>query len=94
MRGLICAGAAAGLFALSGAQAAIANPHPNPPAAAARPPSAESYGVRASYRTQQPGKGYSARQRHMADCLATYRRYDPVSDRVRIRPGVSRRCEL
>lgn len=92
MRGFLCAAAAAGLFAVAGSHGAVARPQPKPQPPP-RSPSAESYGVRASYRTET-GKGYTGRERHMADCLATYRRYDPVSDRVEIRPGVTRRCAL
>ncbi|MFC3069000.1 hypothetical protein [Phenylobacterium soli] len=72
------------------------------PACAARPAnsafSAERFGTPASYRAPAAravtGHGYSARSRHIADCLATYRNYDPDTDRVTLRPGVSRKCGL
>jgi len=93
MRDLVCAGLAAGALALVGSGAAAGGPQPKPkprqPAAA----SAERFGVKAAFQTET-GKGYTARERHMADCLATYRNYDPASDRIVIRPGVTRRCEL
>lgn len=55
-------------------------------------PSADRDGSPASYRS--PDVGYDARTRRMADCLATYPRYDPSSDRIKVRPGVSRPCPL
>jgi len=63
---------------------------PSPPP----PPSAERNGAPTSYRTPAPSQGYSAESRRMADCLATYPGYDPATDRVRVAPGVTRRCEL
>jgi hypothetical protein len=91
MRTPIRIGLSAAALALAslGAQAKPAAKHAPAPAA-----SAERYGVTASYRTAPEGRGYSARDRHMADCLATYRSYDPRTDRVVLRPGVTRRCEL
>ena len=66
------------------------------PAKSAQHPSAsaDQYGMATSYRTPAAGRGYSGRERHMADCLATYRHYDPQTDQVRVSPGVSRRCGL
>lgn len=78
------------LAAAAAAQAAEPQLQPSTRTAA----SAERYGVAASYRTPTPGRGYSARDRHMADCLASYRGYDPRTDRVALRPGVTRRCAL
>jgi hypothetical protein len=89
--GPIGLGAVAAALALSSI-AAQAKDLPRRPAAAA--PSAERYGVAASYRSPTPGRGYSARARHMADCLATYRSYDPNTDRVVLRGGATRRCGL
>lgn len=86
------AGAAA--LVLAGLPAWAARPErtqtPQKPAAA----SAERFATPASYRAPTPGHGYSARARHIADCLATYRNYDPDTDRVILRSGVSRKCGL
>jgi len=79
-------------LAATAAQAAPAAPTAKTPARAA--PSAERYAVQASYHSRDTGRGYSARGRHMVDCLASYRSYDPRTDRVFVRPGVSRRCDL
>jgi hypothetical protein len=79
---------AAGL-ALAALPAAAATHPAKPPAAA----SAESQGRPASYRTET-SRGYDARERRMLDCLASDRRYDPALDRIRVKPGVTRRCEL
>lgn len=72
--------------------------HAKPAAKPARPTAAvsvERFSTPASYRAPaRQGRGYSAISRHMADCLATYRHYDPDTDQVKVRPGVSRRCEL
>lgn len=82
------------------AAALVAGAEAKPPAkpAPAHAPSAvsaERFGIPASYRAPaRQGHGYSVRSRHIADCLATYRHYDPDTDRVLLRPGVSRRCEL
>jgi hypothetical protein len=54
--------------------------------------SAERHGTPSSAR--EGGVGYDARSRRMADCLASFRRYDPATDRIRIRPGVSQPCPL
>jgi hypothetical protein len=55
--------------------------------------SVEGYGQQASYRGQALDVGYSARARHMAECLATYPgAYDPKTDLVREGPGVARHC--
>lgn len=96
MRVFTCAAVAAAVVALTGSHTALAKspPKPKPAPAAVSAPSAAAYGVRASYRTRT-GKGYSARDRHRADCLATYPgAYDPASDTVRVRPGVTRPCRL
>ncbi|WP_374472807.1 hypothetical protein [Phenylobacterium sp.] len=39
-------------------------------------------------------KGYTARHRRIADCLATYPGYDPKTDRIEVAPGVTRPCRL
>ena len=95
MRDLICAAALAGMFALmaSGAEARALQPKPSPPEKSPAAAPAERYGVRTVYRSEA-GKGYTARERRMADCLATYPNYDPAKDRVQVRPGVTRRCDL
>jgi hypothetical protein len=91
MRNPVGIGVIAAALALSGAAAGARDLAKRPTAAA---PSAERYGVAASYRAPSPGRGYSARARHMADCLATYRSYDPSTDKVVLRGGVTRRCGL
>jgi hypothetical protein len=92
MRQLICATLTLGVLALA-APSAGAEPLTTGtrPAAAV---SAERFGVRANYVGPQIGHGYSARARHMTDCLATYPSYDPRTDRLVVRRGVTRRCEL
>jgi hypothetical protein len=88
-------GAAIGLSAaLAVAGAAGAAEKPRQPVRPAPAPSAERHGVPTTDRAPALGQGYSARARHMADCLATYRTYDPDTDRVVVRPGVTRRCGL
>ncbi len=69
--------------------------HPAMAADAGKPAavSAERYGVKASY-SAPAEHGYSAEARRITDCLATYRTYDVRTDRVEVRPGVSRRCSL
>ena len=57
-------------------------------------PSAQRFAQPASYRGPVMSHGYSARVRRIADCLATYPGYDPKTDRVIVRPGVARRCDL
>ena len=86
----LCA-AALSLLAVSGAEAA--KPHARTPAAPAAA-SAERHGTPASFHTGPVGHGYSAHDRHVADCLASYRGYDPHTDTVVLRSGVTRRCEL
>lgn len=79
--------AAIGLaLAASAAQAQTASPRP------ATAVSAERFGVRADYRSPGFGHGYGLEARRQADCLATHPSYDPKTDRVIVRPGVSRRC--
>ena len=85
---IIGLGAAALAFAASACASPDARPQPKPQAR-----SAERAGAPASYRTEE-GHGYSARDRRMLDCLASDPRYDPRSDRIHVRPGVSRPCEV
>jgi hypothetical protein len=70
--------------------AAEARPAPQPRPVA---PSADRLGTPASYRTPA-GHGYTPQGRRMLDCLASDHRYDPGADRIRVRPGVTRRCDL
>jgi hypothetical protein len=91
MRNLIGIGVIAAALALTGAAAEAKAPAKRPAAVAS---SAGRYGVAASDRAPTPGRGYSARARHMADCLAAYRSYDPSTDKVLLRDGVTRRCGL
>lgn len=89
MRALLSAALAASLAA--GAAAAAEAPRPQPdrrPAAVA----AERYATQAAY--TERGHGYSARERHITNCLAAYPTYDWRTDRAEIRPGVVRRCNL
>jgi hypothetical protein len=60
----------------------------------AEAPSASAHAAPASYRAAALGKGYTARDRHAADCLASVPGYDPATDRVRLRGGASRPCTL
>ena len=55
--------------------------------------SAQQHGAPTSYRAPALGQGYSARDRHMADCLATYPGYDPAADQVTV-GGVTQPCPL
>jgi hypothetical protein len=52
------------------------------------------FGRPASDRGPVLEKGYTAKARRIADCLATYPGYDPKTDRVAVSPGVSRPCRL
>lgn len=66
-------------------------------AAAAQPAmiavSVDAYGQQASYRGKVLDVGYSARARHMAECLASYPgAYDPKTDLVREGSGIARHC--
>ena len=97
MRASVTIGAlVAVLAAAGGAQGAPGATAKRPAHHVAKPRAAsvERYGTEAAYRTGPIGKGYSDRDRHVADCLASYPGYDPATDRVRVRPGVSRRCDL
>ncbi|HEY8572139.1 hypothetical protein [Phenylobacterium sp.] len=89
MRIILCAAA---LAAASLAPAANAGERPKPQQVSAI--SVDDRAVPASYRGPTVGHGYSARARRIADCLATYPNYDPKSDRVKVAPGVTRRCAL
>jgi hypothetical protein len=93
MRQLICATLVLGSLVLAAPQA---NAAAQGRAAAQKisAVSAERYGAQASYRGPALEHGYSARALRIADCLATYPGYDPKSDRVTVRPGVTRRCAL
>jgi hypothetical protein len=83
MRTLFCAALAAATLAAAGAQAAP------------QAPSIEGYAVKATYDGPAFNVGYSAKARRMAACLASYPGvYDPRTDLVRVRPGVTRRCTL
>lgn len=93
MRDLICA-AVAGALALGACDGALAKPQQRPKTAPEpRAAAAEAHGVHASFRSEA-GKGYSARSRRMAECLASYPSYDPNIDRIRVRPGVTRPCDV
>lgn len=96
MRTLILIGSSAAVLALATAlQASPAAAKPVSKAVPAQAPSAERLGTPASYRTAKPGHGYTERDRRMLDCLASSSgRYDPATDRVKVRPGVTRRCDL
>ncbi|WP_133254320.1 hypothetical protein [Phenylobacterium deserti] len=54
--------------------------------------SAERFAQPAAY--VESGHGYSERARRISDCLATYPNYNWRTDRIQVRPGVTRRCEL
>jgi len=90
MRHILCALAvAAAAFAAgqAGAQAA--------PPVSKIAVSAERFGTQATYRSPAAEVAYSAQARRAAACLATYARaYDPRTDLVRLRPGVTRRCAV
>ena len=90
----LAASMALGVTLAAALGAAQAKPHAKPATPPAAP-SVERFSRPSSYRAPAgQGHGYSARSRHIADCLATYRHYDPNTDQVRVRPGVSRRCGL
>jgi hypothetical protein len=55
---------------------------------------AERYGLKASYTGPQLEVGYSRSARHVADCLASFRGYDPKTDLIRLRSGATRLCRL
>jgi hypothetical protein len=65
-----------------------------PPAKPAEAPSAGLHAAPVSVRAAALGKGYSDRQRHMADCLASAPGYDPATDRIRLQNGSTQPCRL
>ncbi|WP_395670218.1 hypothetical protein [Phenylobacterium sp.] len=85
MRSMICAAAVLALAS----PAFAAEPKP-----AVKAASAEQFAKPASERGPMMAHGYSEQARRIADCLATYPGYDPKLDRVVVRPGVVRRCQL
>lgn len=91
MRHAITAALAVSLFAL-GAQSATAQTRE--PQARLIAVSVQRYATPATYAGPQLEIGYSAKARRMADCLATYKGYDPRLDKVVVRPGVTRACPL
>lgn len=93
MRQLMCAAVALGAFALAAPQA-MAQPQKTEGARQYAAVSAQRFATDATARTPALGHGYSARALHIADCLATYPGYDPKTDRVVVRRGVSKRCDL
>jgi hypothetical protein len=90
LRASTCATLALGL-ALTASAAGAQTLRSERPAVAV---SAERFAVRANYVDARAGHGYSAQSRHMTDCLATYSTYDPRTDRVAVRPGVTHKCSL
>jgi len=89
MRRILAAALTVGAFTLMAGSEAVAAP------SAATAMSAERYGIQATYRGPAFNTGYSARTRRMTACLASYPgAYDPKSDLIRVRPGVTRRCSL
>jgi hypothetical protein len=90
MRTLVCVAASAGVFLTAGAAVAADTGRRAEPVRAI---SAQEHATFAAYRGPTVGHGYSADARRRADCLATYANYDPKSDRIRVAPGVTRRCE-
>jgi hypothetical protein len=63
--------------------------------AAPKAPSIEAYATKAIYDGPAFNVGYSAKARRMTACLASYPGvYDPRTDLVRVRPGLTRRCTL
>jgi len=89
MRTLICAAAAT--LALVGAAAADPQQSASPQARK-QAISAERYASNADYVSR--GHGYSARERRISACLAAYPTYNWRTDRIQVRPGVTRRCDL
>ena len=83
--------------AILGATALLVDPAfagDHPPPEPQKAVAAEARATPAAYRGPTAGQGYSARARRIADCLATYSNYDPKTDRIRVAPGVTRRCSL
>jgi hypothetical protein len=84
MRKMLCATLAAAATLIS--VAAVAAP---------KAPSIEAYAMKATYDGPTFNVGYSAKARRMTACLASYPGvYDPRTDLIRVRPGVTRRCVL
>ncbi len=83
MRTLFCAALATATLVALGAEATP------------KAPSIEAYATKAIYDGPAFNVGYSAKARRMTACLASYPGvYDPRTDLVRVRPGVTRRCSL
>lgn len=91
MRQAITAALAVSLFALGATAATAQNREPQARLIAV---SVERYSTPATYRGTQLEIGYSSQTRRMADCLASFKGYDPKLDRVVVRPGVTRACPL
>lgn len=87
----ICAALAVSLFALGATAATAQTAEPKARLIAV---SVDRYAAPATYRGTQLEIGYSAKARRMADCLASYKGYDPRLDRVVVKPGVTRPCPL
>ena len=91
MRGLFCR------TLITAAVGASACAETRPVPVAARAPAAvaaQRFGVSAVEATHLAPHGYSSEARRIADCLASYPGYDHRTDRVEVRPGVTRRCPL
>ena len=56
--------------------------------------SADRYAIQADYQSPSRGLGYSWQARRAADCLATYRNYDPKTNLISVAPGIVRKCDL
>ena len=85
MRGTFCK------VLIAGVAGASACAQPQQPA----PVAAQRFAVPAAESTRPPPpQGYSQEARRIADCLATYPGYDHRTDRIEVRPGVTRRCPL
>lgn len=91
MRTFLCAASAVAVATLASAGAQADE---RPRAQRVNAISVEDRALPAAYRGAVVGHGYSARARRIADCLATYPNYDPKTDRVKVAPGVTRRCAL
>lgn len=56
--------------------------------------SVASYAVQAAHTGPQLEVGYSSSTRRIADCLASFRGYNPKTDMIWARSGAKQRCPL
>jgi hypothetical protein len=92
MRAVLSTAVIAGFLLVAGAVHAAPNGSPRGQQFAAN--AAGSYAAQTAYTGPQLDVGYSASTRRIADCLASFRGYNPKTDKVWSRTGPPQRCKL